>query len=62
MPGRILSSSILQRACFKGEKLPMGSDYSTVRKRTSDKDSGDSAESIFCRDEKLPSGSDDPTW
>ena len=43
-------------------KMPSRSDYPTVRKSTSDKGSGDSAESMCCRDRKLPSGSDDPMW
>ena len=40
----------------------MGSDYPTVRKRASDKDSSDSAESMISRDGILASGSDDSTW
>ena len=39
----------------------MGSDYPTVRKRTSDKGLGDSAESMITRVEFLASGSDDST-
>ena len=46
---------------FKGWRLPMGSDYPTVRKRTSDKGLGDSAESMITRVEFLASGSDDST-
>ena len=54
--------SIFRELVSHSGKLPMGSDYPTVRKRASDKDSSDSAESMISRDGILASGSDDPTW
>ena len=53
--------SIFRELVSHSGNLPMGSDYPTVRKRTSDKGLGDSAESMITRVEFLASGSDDST-
>ena len=39
--------ALLREHVFWDEKLPVGSDYPTLRKRESDKDSNDVPESLF---------------
>jgi len=61
-PGRTMPRSIHQRGCLIRFRISLRVGLSDTCKRTSDKGSGDSAESMYFRYGILASGSDDPTW
>ena len=53
-----MTRAFFREDCFTELRIPSGTDNPTLGNLTSNY----SPKSLFCRDGKLPSGSDDPTW